>query len=1015
MINQIFILNSQGIDPSIYSQSHWKLPYFIENHITNQKVFIPAIAVCETWLKPHISNAQITIPNYQIIRADRKKRDRGGALLYIHDDLPVSNEVTYDDHYCQAAMCTINTSNTVIVCVYRPPNTPEEDTRKVLNFINTYIESASVKHHMDIIVVGDINLPCIQWNDLTVKNDGHARSAQALLSFMADNMLSQYVSEPTRNNNILDLFLTNNCNLPLHVSCERTKMSDHNIVSVLTKQSLKPLSPGGKPTFPNHTFRNLNIRKDKLEPIKQQLASINWDELKSHCSEQDFPELFRLTVLQICQIHCSPKSGKSKPVNKFVKERKILNRKRRKLNNRLLSARSSTNSTQNHIENIENQLSEIIDKIKSSISKQKEAEEAYAVNTVSTNPSYFFSYAKRFNKQRSTTGPLLDSEGKLQQDPKKMADMLQQQYASVFSDPSAKSDFKEQNHEILQILENIEITCEDIVSAIKEIGEFSSSAGHDIPAIILKNCAQELSYPLKIMWKDSLNSGFIADNFKSQLITPVFKKGSKSSPANYRPISLTSHLIKIFERVLRPKIVKHLEENHLLCQNQHGFRPGRSCLTQLLKHVDTILNNFLRGWDTDSIYLDFAKAFDKVDHEILLNKLHSYGIRGKLLEWIKSYLSNRVQTVAINGVHSYPAKVLSGVPQGTVLGPILFLIYINDLNKCITSSIVSHFADDTRILKAIATTSDVALLQHDLLETISWSNTNKMKLHEKKFELLCHSIKKSNPLKELPFSNQFYEYHTNSGNIILPCEIVKDLGVHITPDINWSPHINIIADKARQLMAWVLSVFRDRSEKTMMALYNSLIRSRLEYCSALWHPSKQEDIIVLESIQRLFTSKIQGLADYSYWDRLRILKLLSLQRRRERFIIIQTWKIINNQTPNDLQFEIITSERRGVKVKVPPLNMNASQRARSAYESSFAVLGPKLFNTLPRHISTITKKGPFKTALSKHLESIPDEPPVDGVTSRNSLLDRNRLQLLGGRSAATAGDAGPHPRRRART
>ena len=256
------------------------------------------------------------------------------------------------------------------------------------------------------------------------------------------------------------------------------------------------------------------------------------------------------------------------------------------------------------------------------------------------------------------------------------------------------------------------------------------------------------------MWQDSLKSGFIAENFKSQLITPVFKKGSKSSPANYRPISLTSHLIKIFERVLRTKIVAHLEQNQLLCQNQHGFRKGRSCLTQLLKHVDTILNNFLKGCDTDSIYLDFAKAFDKVDHQILINKLHSYGIRGKLLQWIKSYLTNRTQTVSINGVHSYPAKVISGVPQGTVLGPILFLIYINDLNKCIHSSIISHFADDTRILKAIASTSDVTLLQTDLLDTITWSNKNKMVLHEDKFELLCHSLKKSNPLKELPFSNR---------------------------------------------------------------------------------------------------------------------------------------------------------------------------------------------------------------------------------------------------------------------
>lgn len=154
---------------------------------------------------------------------------------------------------------------------------------------------------------------------------------------------------------------------------------------------------------------------------------------------------------------------------------------------------------------------------------------------------------------------------------------------------------------------------------------------------------------------------------------------------------------------------------------------------------------------------------------------------------------------------------------------------------------------------------------------------------------------------------------------------------------------------------------------------------------------------------------------YSYWDRLRILKLLSLQRRRERFIIILMFKIINKIAPNDLNFETITSDRRGIKVKVPPLNMNSSQRARTAYECSFAVMGPKLWNTLPPHINTITKKGPLKTALSKHLELIPDEPPVDGISSHNSLLDRNRLQLLGGRSAAAAGDAGPHLLQRART
>ena len=266
-------------------------------------------------------------------------------------------------------------------------------------------------------------------------------------------------------------------------------------------------------------------------------------------------------------------------------------------------------------------------------------------------------------------------------------------------------------------------------------------------------------------------------------------------------------------------------------------------------------------------------------------------------------------------------------------------------------------------------------------------------------------FRKSNALQHLPFSNQFYEYITAGGIVISPCDLVKDLGIHITPDLDWSPHINIIADKARRLISWVLSVFKDRSEKTMMTLYNSLIRSRIEYCCPLWHPSKLENIKTLESVQRLFTSKIAGLSDFTYHERLRILNILSLQRRRERFIIIMCFKIINNISPNDLNLQTITSDRRGIKLIVPPLNMHATQRARSMYESSFAVVGPKLWNTLPRRISTITSKEAFKVALSKHISMIPDEPPVDGYTRHNSMLEFNRLQLTGGQNLIYAAPA----------
>ena len=251
-------------------------------------------------------------------------------------------------------------------------------------------------------------------------------------------------------------------------------------------------------------------------------------------------------------------------------------------------------------------------------------------------------------------------------------------------------------------------------------------------------------------------------------------------------------------------------------------------------------------------------------------------------------------------------------------------------------------------------------------------------------------------MQQLPFSNEYFEYTTPNGTNIERSDIIKDLGIRITPNISWSPQINMMADTARRLISWILSVFHDRSEETMMCLYKSLVRSRLEYCSPLWHPSKMEDIITLESVQRLFTSKISGLSDFSYHDRLQILKIMSLQRRRERFIIIQMWKIINKLSPNDLDFTVTNNPRRGIKVKVPPINKSASQRSQSLYDSSFGVIGPRLWNILPRKLSLITIKTSFKTALGRFLERIPDEPPVDGFTRRNSLLEINRLNLLGG-------------------
>jgi hypothetical protein len=448
-------------------------------------------------------------------------------------------------------------------------------------------------------------------------------------------------------------------------------------------------------------------------------------------------------------------------------------------------------------------------------------------------------------------------------------------------------------------------------------------------------------------------------------------------------------MIKIFERVIRNQLVSYLEMNSLLSSNQHGFRKGRSCLTQLLGHIDNILQNLNDGIETDVIYLDFAKAFDKVDHATLLTKIKRFGIKGRLFNWIEEFLTNRYQTVVVNGYKSFLQLVLSGVPQGTVLGPILFIMYINELEQVLEKSTSSSFADDTRISHSISIADDTKTLQNDLNRTVTWSTENKMELHEKKFELLSYRTPSSELLQQLPFTAEFTQYLTPGGHTLPPKTLVKDLGIYLSSDLSWTPHINIMVDNARKMASWVLGVFSDRTKVVMLQLYKTMVRCRVEYCCPVWNPVKVGDVQTIEDIQRHFTRKIKGCKDLDYWDRLKLLKLQSLQRRRERYLIIHVWKILNEESPNDIKMEFYDNPRLGRKVKVPSLNNKVLKSVSRLYESSFAVHAARLWNTLPAHVTRLTALDPFKAALGEFLKMFPDTPPVKGYTTANtnSIID----------------------------
>ena len=862
---------------------------------------------------------------------------------------------------------------------------------KVIQFLQEQIVSVN-DDSFTICITGDFNFPRINWKNGLITPGGssdESSSAKSLLQFMADNLYGQYVLCPTRKKNTLDLFITNDDRLVVDASATETPLSDHDLVDVMLSENPQSEVKSNVPKFDQDNFRSLDFHNADIERLKTMLGDVDWKTLRSHCSFEEFPIVFTDTLLQIFLICCPRKkisNGRPKALN-------ALRRKKKRVLARYNALLSKSHSNSEHVAALQSKLALICYEIKDEINKSLDRKEALALSRIKANPKYFFSYAKSLSKVKSSISMLVTSDDSITNNPSKMADILQNQFTSVFSDPNAPNvkapDFdvpsiKEQSNEL-----GFYMTDEQAIAAIDKISSNAASGPDGVPVTLLKTCSRELCQPIKLIWAESFAKKEIPSFYKQTCISPIYKSGNRTEFINYRPIALTSHIIKIYERYLREVMVKFIEHNELLCNSQHGFVSGKSCLTQLLSHFDDIYEGLLAGADTDAIYLDYAKAFDKVDHQLLLKKLRRYGFNERLISWIQSFLAERYQQVVINGESSYSAKVHSGVPQGSVLGPLLFILFINDMESCVKHSTIRFFADDTRILKHINSYLDVYLLQQDLNSVMKWAGENNMTLHEDKFEYIVHRHSPNSLILQLPFISELFVYTVSSGRQLRPVSELKDLGVTVSSTLSWSLQVNKMATKARAIASWALSAFKARDKTTMLTLYKSLVRSQLEYCCPLWNCHKVTDIQVLEGVQKTFTSRIWGLQHLDYWQRLKALKIMSLQRRRERYLLIHMWKILNGCSPNDIDIKFCDPSRKGVRAKVPSLCKSSSLRNQSLYDHSFAVQGPRLWNTIPAHLHQLTEPATFKSALTKYLLTIPDTPPVVGYVgaNSNSLLD----------------------------
>ena len=410
---------------------------------------------------------------------------------------------------------------------------------------------------------------------------------------------------------------------------------------------------------------------------------------------------------------------------------------------------------------------------------------------------------------------------------------------------------------------------------------------------MLRELKEEICKPLTIIFNKSLESKELPQIWKQAKISAIYKnKGSKRLACNYRPVSLTSIICKMMEAIIRDHIIEHMKKEKLFSKRQYGFINGRSTTIQLLKILEEWTTALEEGYDIDVIFMDFRKAFDKVPHKRLASKLKSYGVTGSILSWIESFLNGRTQKVVVNGAESGWEDVLSGIPQGSVLGPLLFVVYINDMPETVQST-TYLFADDTKMHKVIKNMIDTCHLQNDITTLQSWSRLWLLEFHEDKCK---HMHIGTNTMGPHCYSMQIGD----EKNMLETLYCERDLGIHVDYQLKFDKHIQKVVNKANAMVGLIRRTYKFLDHQNFVLLYKALVRSHMDYATAVWSPYKVKLIQQIEGVQRRATKMLPGMQNLTYPERLKVLKLPTLAYRRARIDMIETFKIAKGIYDNDV-------------------------------------------------------------------------------------------------------------------
>lgn len=856
------------------------------------------ITLSETWLVPSINSNELFDTNeFVVYRCDRSVLNSirsygGGVLIAVRSSVKSEILIVPDTDLIEIIFvkCFLDGRICYICCLYIPSGSSSSVYELYANAIERFFTTHNIKADDIVIFVGDFNLPSVEWS-IDPENSQTllpTYNSDEIINVLLSSGVYQCNSIQNFNNNILDLVFCNLCDILHVVKCDSplTKIDIHHVPFEIYLDI--NILPSMKPT----AVITYDFRKANYNNLNNHFNSIDWDSLfKNNSDVNIIVDLFYETITSAIKLFVPTKlKYKNSRPPWFNRQIVSLNNIKRKCYNKYVQTRSNVDYS-------------VFCNARSNLQKQQSKSYSKYIRSTETNlsndPKQFWTFAR--SKLKTNGYPaIMNYKTNKSCDTSEICDMFADFFKSIYTCDIISDAVLSSNNDRVCI-GSLYLSVDVIFESLRKLNLNKGNGPDNISPIFLHNCAQTLCHPLYLVFKMSLSSGYFPDRWKRSSITPIFKCGSRNDIEKYRGIAILPTIGKLFESIVCDILYGHFK--HIISDCQHGFFKGRSTVTNMLKFTNFSVNVIESGGQVDVIYTDFSKAFDQVKHSYLINKLSAIGVHSSLLNWISTYLCNRRQCVSMLGWKSKSFVVTSGVPQGSHLGPLLFILFINDIVDVFRHSKCLMYADDIKIYKAIKNESDILQLQQDLDSLVLWSHNNGLKLNIDKCCVISYFRKRT------PIINTY----TIDGVQLERVHKIKDLGVTFDEKINFLNHIETIISKAYSLLGFMKRIcFEFKNPYSLKSVFFSLVRPHLEYASVVWSPNYVVHSNNIESIQKKFLKYALRRLNWrdefvlpSYISRCLLIDLETLSSRRNNACILFVFDILSGRVDSPQILELL--------------------------------------------------------------------------------------------------------------